>query len=373
MTLTATAPTDTTTTSTDTCRRVTIRRAGSYDRLELETVPGLVPGAGEVVIDVKATGVNYADCIVRMGLYASALEFVGWPITPGFEVAGTIKATGEGVTDLAVGERVFAVTLFNGYASQVRVARDKVFALPAGISFEQAAGIPAVYLTAYYGLVELARPRRGQRVLVHSAAGGVGGALVQLAKVHGCEVTAVVGAAHKVEAARAAGADHVIDKSSEDLWSAAERHAPKGFDIIADANGVDTLADSYAHLRTPGKLIVYGFHTMMPKTGGRPNWLKLALGWLRTPRFNPLDMTQTSKSILAFNLSYMFEEQWLLTEAMEKLTGWLNEGAIKPPPVTTYPLDRVADAHRALESGTTVGKLILVPTLRQEPSGPSVK
>ncbi len=352
-------------TATDTCRRITIRRAGSYDRLELETVAGRSPGAGEVVIDVKATGVNYADCIVRMGLYASAREFVGWPITPGFEVAGLVKTVGEGVTDLAVGDRVFAVTLFNGYASQVRVAREKVFALPSGLSFEQAAGVPAVYLTAYYGLIELARPRPGQRVLVHSAAGGVGGALVQLAKVAGCEVTAVVGGAHKVEAARAAGADHVIDKSSEALWPAAERYAPGGYDVIADANGVATLGDSYAHLRTPGKLIVYGFHSMMSKstaqTGGRPNWFKLALGWLRTPRFNPLDMTQTSRSILAFNLSYMFEEQWLLAEAMERLTGWLDDGSIKPPPVTTYPLDRVADAHRALEGGATVGKLVLVP------------
>ena len=343
------------------CRRVTIRKAGGYERLELETIPPLVPGPGEVVIDVRATGVNYADCIVRMGLYASAKEFVGWPITPGFEVAGTVRAVGEGVSDLEVGARVFAVTLFFGYASQVKVAREKVFALPEAVSFEQAAGIPAVYLTAYYGLIELARPRAGQRVLVHSAAGGVGGALVQLAKVAGCEVTGVVGAAHKVEVARASGADHVIDKSTEPLWPAAERLAPDGWDVIADANGVATLKASYRHLRTPGKLIVYGFHTMMPKGRGRPRWLKLALDWLRTPSFDPLDMTQTSRSVLAFNLSYMFEEQWLLEEAMGRITGWLAEGKLRPPPVRTYPLAEVARAHRDLESGQTVGKLILVP------------
>lgn len=348
-------------TATDTYRRVTIKKAGSYERLELETLPALEPGPGQVVIDVAAAGVNYADCIVRMGLYASAKEFVGWPITPGFEVAGTVRAVGEGVTDVAPGQRVFAVTLFFGYASQVRVARDKVFPLSDTLSFEQAAGIPAVYLTAYYGLTELARPRSGQKVLVHSAAGGVGGALVQLAKVAGCEVTGVVGGPHKVETARAHGADHVIDKSSQPLWETAERLAPGGFDVIADANGVDTLQASYAHLRTPGKLIVYGFHTMMPKQGGKPNWLKLAWGWLRTPRFNPLDMTQNSRSVLAFNLSYMFEEQWLLEEAMGQIARWLAEGKLRPPPVTTYPLERVADAQRDLESGRTVGKLILVP------------
>jgi len=343
------------------CRRITIAKAGSYERLELETIPELAPGPGEVVIDVAAAGVNYADCVVRMGLYSSAKEFVGWPITPGFEVAGAVRAVGEGVDDLEVGARVFAVTLFFGYASQVKVERSKVFALPEDVSYTDAAAIPAVFLTAYYGLIELARPRAGQRVLVHSAAGGVGGSLVQLAKVVGCEVTGVVGGGHKVEAARAFGCDHVIDKSREDLWAAAERYGPGGYDVVADANGVATLRASYDHLRTPGKLIVYGFHTMMPKQGGRPSWLKLAWGWLRTPRFDPLHMTTTSRSVLAFNLSYMFEEQWLLEEAMGAVSGWLAEGRIEPPPVTTYPLERVADAHRDLESGRTVGKLVLVP------------
>jgi len=349
------------TVSEDTYRRVTIRGAGSYERLELETLPALEPGPGEVVIDVVASGVNYADCVVRMGLYSSAKEFVGWPITPGFEVAGAVRALGEGVSDLSVGDSVLGVTLFFGYASQVKTPREKVFPLPRGLSPEQAAGVPAVFLTAYYGLIELAQPRAGQKVLVHSAAGGVGGSLVQLAKAKGCEVVGVVGASHKVEQVRAHGADHVIDKSSEDLWAVAERCAPEGYDIVCDANGVATLKQSYDHLRTPGKLVVYGFHTMMPKRGGKPNWLKLAWGWLRTPRFNPLDMTTSSKSVLAFNLSYMFEEQWLLDEAMHQLIAWLEEGTIQAPPVTTYPLDEVARAHRDLESGQTVGKLILVP------------
>lgn len=347
--------------TTKTYRRVTIKKAGSHDRLQLETLPGLEPGPGEVVIDVRAIGVNYADVIIRMGLYASAKEFVGWPITPGFEVAGVVAAVGAGVDDLEVGARVFAVTLFFGYASEVRVERAKVFPIPAQLSFEQAAGVPAVFLTAYYGLIELARPRAGQKLLVHSAAGGVGGSLVQLGKAVGCEVTGVVGGSHKIETARAHGADHVIDKSRENLWAAAERIAPQGFDVIADANGVATLRGSYNHLRTPGKLIVYGFTTMMPKKGGRPNWLKLIAGYLRTPRFDPLDMTNKSRSVLAFNLSYMFEEQWLLDEAMTALCGWLEDGTIKAPPTKTYPLEQVADAHRALESGTTVGKLILVP------------
>lgn len=360
MTATATqnAPAET---ATNTYRQVTIRKAGSYDRLELETLPALEAGPGEVVIDVRAIGVNYADVVVRMGLYASAKDYVGWPITPGFEVAGVVKSVGEGVDDLAIGDRVIGMTLFFGYASEVCTPREKVFAIPADLSFEQAAGFPAVFLTAYYGLIELARPRAGQHVLVHSAAGGVGGSLVQMAKAMGCEVTGVVGGSHKVETVKGHGADHVIDKSTQALWKEAEAVASEGFDIIADANGVATLKDSYEHLRRPGKLIVYGFTTMMPKTGGKPNWLKLISGYFRTPRFNPLDMTTNSKSVLAFNLSYLFEEQWLLDEAMTQICAWLEEGTIKAPSVTTYPLEKVADAHRDLESGKTVGKLILVP------------
>jgi NADPH:quinone reductase-like Zn-dependent oxidoreductase len=329
--------------------------------MQLEEAPALKARAGEVVIDVKATGVNYADCMVRMGLYESAKEFVGWPITPGFEVAGVVQSTGDGVDDLPVGTRVLAVTLFYGYASQVRVPRAYVFPIPEGMSFEQAAGFPSVYLTAYFALHELAHPRPGANVLIHSAAGGVGGCLVQLAKRAGCEVTGVVGASHKVEVVEGHGADHVIDKSTEPLWERAEAIAPDGFDVVCDANGVATLKDSYNHLRRSGKLVVYGFHTMMPKKGGKPNWLKLASDYIRTPRFNPMDLTMQSKSVLAFNLSYLYDRTDLLEIFMTDLMAWLHDGSIRAPGVTTYPLADVARAHRDIESGQTTGKLVLLP------------
>lgn len=342
-------------------RRVVIHRAGSYDRLTIEEQPDPRPGDGEVAIAVSAIGVNYADCVVRMGLYASAKVYVGWPITPGFEVAGEVAALGAGVTDLQVGQPVFGVTRFGGYASRIALPRRQLFALPEGWRPAEAAGFPCVFLTAYYGLLELAHPRPGDRVLVHSAAGGVGGALVQLAKLRGCRVVGVVGASHKVATVQGLDADAVIDKSAEPLWPAAERHAPDGFDVVLDANGVETLRGSYDHLAPSGKLVVYGFHTMLPKKGGKPRWLKLARDYLRTPRFNPLDMTTTNRSVLAFNLSFLFDKQALLAEAMADLIGWVAEGKLRAPAVTEYPLDRVADAHRDLESGQTVGKLVLVP------------
>jgi NADPH:quinone reductase-like Zn-dependent oxidoreductase len=342
-------------------RKIVIHRAGSYEQLRIEKHELRAPGPDEVVIDVAAAGVNYADVIVRMGLYSSALELVGWPITPGFEVAGTVRAVGSSVRDVRIGARVIAVTLFGGYASAIVVPRKQIFSLPASLDFAQGAALPAVFLTAYFALHVLAHPRRGERMLIHSAAGGVGTAAIQLAKRLGCEVTGVVGGAHKVATCKELGCDHVIDKSSEDLWRRAEAISPMGFDHVLDANGVSTLGASYDHLARPGKLVVYGFAAMMPKSGGRPNWAKLAADWIRTPRFDPLNMTKDSRSVLAFNLSYLFDRQDILDEGMTLLETCLRDGSFAPPPVETYPLEDVARAHRDIESGRTVGKLVLLP------------
>lgn len=340
-------------------RKIVVHRAGSHDQLQLEEHPDPIPGAGEVLVEVQAAGVNYADCVVRMGLYESAKKYVGWPITPGFEVAGAVAALGEGVTDLALGARVFGVTCFGGYASRVVLPRHQVFPLPAQLTIEQAAGFLAVFMTAYFALYELLRLRPGMVVLVHSAAGGVGSALLQLGKIAGCRMVGVVGASHKVDTATRLGADAVIDKSRESLWAAAKRLAPEGYNVILDANGVETLRQSYRHLAPAGKLVVYGFHTMLPRQGGRPNYARLALDFLRTPRFNPLDLCNDNKSVLAFNLSYLFHKAELLHDGMERLMSWVEDGRIQAPPVKTFPLERVAEAHQALESGSTVGKLVL--------------
>ncbi len=340
-------------------QRIVIPSPGSYAQLKLESAPDPVAEPGEVLIDVSCCGVNFADCITRMGLYASAKEFEGYPMTPGFEVAGTVAAVGKGVRDLEPGAVVMGVTLFNAYQSKVALPRAQVFRVPYPWSVAQAAGFPTAFLTAWYALFELANVRMDQKVLVHSAAGGVGQALVQLAKLAGCKVAGVVGGRHKTAAVEALGADCVIDRSSEDLWATASLYAPDGFDVILDANGAATLGGSYAHLARGGRVVVYGFHSMFRKGYGRAPWLKLARDWLRTPRFNPLDMTQSNRSVLAFNLSFMTHRHDVLARAMHQLLGWANEGRIQPLPVQTFAFADVAAAHRALEGGATTGKLVL--------------
>lgn len=342
-------------------RKVVIHRKGGYEQLQLETGPDPQPAPGEIAVRVEAIGVNYADCCVRMGLYSSAAKYVGWPITPGFEVAGTVAALGEGVTEPPVGSAVIAVTRFGGYASHLVVPAHHVFVRPDSMDAAAGAAFPTVSLTAWYALLVLADVRPGDPILVHSAAGGVGSALVQMGTIAGARVVGVVGGPHKVQAVRDLGADVVIDKSEQALWTAAEHHAPDGYRAVFDANGIATFADSYAHVAPTGRLVIYGFHTMLPKTGGKPGLLSLAWHWWRTPRFDPFKMTEENRSVMAFNLSYLFERRDMLEQGMRRLLEWAEAGRLVPPPITRYPLDHVADAHRDLESAQTVGKLVLEP------------
>lgn len=341
-------------------RRIVIDRPGGYDRLRLAEEPDPAPGPGELAIEVEAIGVNYADSIIRMGLYESAKRLHGYPITPGFEVAGRVAALGSQVRAFKVGDAVIALTLFGGYASRVVLGADRVFARPARLDAAAGAAIPTVFLTAWWMVHELLHPRRGDTWLVHSAAGGVGSALAQLGRLAGCRVIGVVGGAHKREAAIAAGCDAVIDKSGGEPWLHARTLSPGGYQAIFDANGVGTLGQSYRHLAPTGRLLIYGFASMLPRNG-RLNWLKLAWDWLRTPRYNPLAMTRDNKSVLACNLSFLSSEAERLREGMAWLLERFADGRLTPPPITRFPLARAADAHKAIESGGTVGKLVLLP------------
>jgi len=338
---------------------IVIHKPGGYEQLAIEQRPDPNPGPNEIIISVAAIGINFADCVTRMGLYSSAKHYVGYPVTPGFEVSGTVLECGERVTDLEAGTAVIAVTRFNGYATRVCVSREQVFHLPKQLSYEAAAGLPAVSLTAWFALFQLAHVQAGETLLVHSAAGGVGSMLVQLGKLSGCRVIGVVGAAHKVAAVAAMGADAVIDKSTQDLWTAAERYAPNGFDAILDANGVATLKQSYRHLAPVGRLVVYGFHSMLVTRNGLPGKLRLAWNYLRTPRFSPFDLTTKNRSVLGFNLSYLFDRRELMATGMQQILQWIEKGKISPPAVTSYAFESVAEAHRDLESGQTIGKLVL--------------
>ena len=341
--------------------KVVIARPGGYRRLQIKKFSRPAPQNHEVLVEVSAAGVNFADVFIRLGLYKSARKFVGWPITPGFEFSGRVLECGGGVTDLAEGASVFGISRFGAYATHLCVPRKQVYLIPEDSKFTSAqwAAFPAVFLTAYHGLFQNFVLRPKMKILVHSAAGGVGGALLQLGNIADCRMTGVVGSTHKVNTAFDCGAAQVIDKSKEDLWARAREISPDGYDVVFDANGPVTLKQSYHHLAPAGKLVAYGFHSMLSTYGGIPNYIKLLLEYCRVPRWSPLNMTQENKSLMAFNLSFLFHRMDLLQESMRNLLRWVEDGKIKAPALQSFPFEKVADAHRALESGTTVGKLIL--------------
>jgi len=340
---------------------ISVEKPGSFDRLRLVDAPEPKLGPGEVRVATRAAGVNFADVVVRLGLYESAKKYMGWPITPGFEFSGEVTELAAGVEDLALGDRVFGLTRFGGYASEICVPRAQLFRVPAAWSHAQAATFPTVHLTAYYALRDILRTRPGGRVLVHAAAGGVGLAALQVARADGLLPIGVVGASHKRDSALSYGASDVIDKSTQALWREVERLAPGGLHYVLESNGAETLKQSYAHLRPTGRLVVYGFTSMLTRGSGRPNWLKLAWDFLRTPRFHPLEMVNVNKGVIGFNLSYLFEEQTLLEEAMTRMLAEVASGALRPLPVTEFAFADAARAHEALQGGATVGKLVLVP------------
>mgnify|MGYP001812920391 CR=1 FL=1 len=137
-------------------KKVVIHKPGGYKQLVIEQHPDPLPGPDDIIVSVSACGVNFADCVTRMGLYSSAKHYVGYPITPGFEVSGTVLECGAAVTDLEPGTPVIAVTRFDGYATRVCVNREQVFRMPQALAYEAAAGIPAVSLTAWFALLQLA-------------------------------------------------------------------------------------------------------------------------------------------------------------------------------------------------------------------------
>ena len=198
---------------------ITIEKPGGYDHLLYKELDekGFTKGANydfkesaaspddSVIVETYACGVNYADVIIRWGLYKSAGEYVGWPITPGFEFSGKIVDVGANVTKFKVGDEVFGVTLFGAYSTKIQVPENQIRAIPENMTPSQAAGFPTVALTAWYAMVESCRLRKGDRILVHSVAGGVGSMLLQIGKILGCHVTGVVGRSTKVQFAKDLG------------------------------------------------------------------------------------------------------------------------------------------------------------------------
>jgi NADPH:quinone reductase-like Zn-dependent oxidoreductase len=344
-------------------QRIVITRPGGPEVLSLEKFEPSLPAAGEVVIDVAAVGVNFADVFCRLGLYSAAPPI---PFTPGFEVAGVVTAVGEGVggghSEVApprIGDRVMALTRFGGYVSRLNVPAEWTRPLPTGWSYEQGAAFPVVFLTAWHGLVNVGRLARGETVVVQSAAGGVGTAACQIARAFGARVIGTVGSEGKRQVALDAGADDVVVSRKYRVWREIDRLTGKaGVDLVLDAVGGRGLRHGYEQLNRGGRLVVYGFAEMMPRRGTR-NWPLLLWRFLRMPRFGPFNMTSANRTVAGFNLVYLWKKPELFALALDALSEMITKGAIRPVVGATFPFDRVGEAHESLQSRKSTGKVVL--------------
>jgi NADPH:quinone reductase-like Zn-dependent oxidoreductase len=327
-----------------------ITKHGGPEVLQVQERPDPPLGPGEVRIEVAAAGINFADVMARMGLYRDAPKT---PCVVGYEVAGTILEMGEGVGGLAPGQRVFAGTQFGGYASQVVVPASDVVELPEHLSFEQGAAIPVNYATAWAGLIGYGNLQPGERVLVHSAGGGVGIAATQIAKRFGAEVFGTASPS-KHERCREIGVDRALDYTSPG-W---EKGIGK-FDIVLDAVGGKSFRTSYDLLAAGGRLVAFGASSVV--SGERKNIPTALKAVLRMPRFNLIKQMQDSKAVIGLNMLTLWKDRGTLRPWIEPLTAMLADGTIDPVIAGTFPFARGGEAQTMIVERRNLGKVVLTP------------
>jgi NADPH2:quinone reductase len=316
---------------------------GSSDVLEPVELSVPEPGAGELRIDVAAAGVNWADIMRRRGEYADA-GARNLPYVPGIEAAGTVEALGEGVTGYEVGDRVVA-KLTEGYAEKAVTDTDWVIDVPPSLSLAEAAGIPLQFLTAHAVLFGWGGLERGERVLVHAAAGGVGSAAVQLAAEAGAEVFATASTDEKTDLAAALGADHTINYAEREFDAAiAELTDGEGVDLVADGVGGDVFDASMDALAHFGRVVTYGFASS------------------EIPGVEADELMYNNKSAIGFHLgNTMRRDPERIRSIVPEVTRLLEEGPVRVVVGETFPLERAADAHAFVENRDSYGKVLLEP------------
>ena len=331
-------------------RAVVITRHGPPEVLAVQQRPDPTPGPGEILIEVHAAGINFADLMARLGLYPDAPKP---PCVVGYEVAGTVAALGPGVdSGLEIGQRVVAPTRFGGYAERAVTRADGVVGLPDELSFEIGASIPINYSTAWEALIRAGNLHSGERVLIHAAAGGVGIAATQIAKRAGAEVWGTASPA-KHEAIRGFGVDHPIDYTRAG-W---ERGVPK-LDLVMDAIGGASFRRSYNLLRAGGRLVCFGASGLV--SGERRDLVTAAKTALRMPRFNLIKQMSQSRTVIGLNLLSVWDEFQSAARWTAPLTEMLSDGTIKPVLAETFSFDRAPDAHRFITERRNIGKVVLV-------------
>ncbi|MGW2683351.1 NAD(P)H-quinone oxidoreductase [Streptomyces sp. NPDC001414] len=316
-------------------KAVSIKEPGGPEVLEWIEAEDPRPAAGEVVVDVAASALNRADVMQRLGLYPLA---PGTSPYPGLEASGRISAVGEGVTGWQVGDEVCALLTGGGYAQKVAVPAGQLLPVPEGIGLVEAAGLPEAVATVWSNIVMTAGLKKGETLLVHGGAGGVGTAAIQIAKALGARVVTTVGGPEKVARARELGADVAVDHRSEDFADSGP------YDVILDVVGGDYLERNVRSLAADGRLLVIGLQN------GLEGNLDLAELVFKRASVHGTTLRTRSKEQKAAIIADVRKHVWPMIE----------NGAVRLLVDQTVPMAEAAEAHRLMETGGHLGKILLV-------------
>jgi NADPH2:quinone reductase len=314
---------------------------GAPDTLVVEDVPAPKAGKGQVVVVVKAAGVNFPDVLIVQGKYQVKPDL---PFSPGAEVSGTVKEIGEGVTHVKPGDTVVAFPGVGGFAEEVVVDASRVAPVPKQLDPKVGAAVTLTYGTSYHALKDCAQLKPGETLLVLGAAGGVGLAAVELGKLMGARVIAAASSARKLEVAKQAGADEGIDYEKEDLREAVKRLTDgKGVDVVYDPVGDRFAEPALRSLAWHGRYLVVGF------AAGEIPKIPLNLALLMERSIVGVfwgEFTRRNPKANAAN--------------MREVMQWILEGKLKPLVSAAYPLERATDALVAMMNRQVLGKVVLV-------------
>lgn len=321
-------------------RAIRCKALGELDGLVYEETESPQPAAGEVRVRVRACGVNFADTLIVAGTYQIKPPL---PFSPGFEVAGTVIATGCGVTRVCPGQRVMAIVEWGGFAEEVVAPQTQVFALPDGVDDVTAAGFPIAYGTSHFGLKFKAGLKAGETLLVLGAAGGVGLTAVETAKLMGATVIAAASGGDKMRIAREAGADAVVDARAPDLRERIkELTAGRGVDVVYDPVGGAAFEAAMRATAPGGRLLIVGF-----ASGEVP---QIPANILLVKNLSAIGFYWGAHKTLA---------PAQMAASFEELLDWLAAGRLRPHVSRTYPLADAAAALKELRARKTTGKVVL--------------
>ena len=327
-------------------------KAGAIDRLQLneETMPKLAEG--KVRIQVKSVGLNFADIFAITGLYSATPSGA---FIPGLEFSGEIIDVCE--TDFnhpfKVGDAIMGVTRFGGYASKIDIEPEYLTPLPDNWSAQQGAAYLVQTLTAFYALTELGNIKAKQSVLIHSAAGGVGLQAMKLVKAMGANPVGTVGSQSKAEFLQSLGFSDVYVRQEHFEQQLAQDQ--RQFDLVLDGIGGAVQQASFNRLKPMGRLVVFGAAEFTPGKN-RPNYLKAAWQYLNRPKYDVMNMISDNKSVMAFNLIWLWQQVDYLTDLIQKMQGF----QISPPYVGhEYPFASAHEALHCLREGQSMGKVVL--------------